>query len=109
MLAALASVLLGSAERAVDLLLLAAVPLAGITAYLALRRLVASVPLRVWGAVGYALLPPVLGAVATGRLGTAVAAVLLPLLVARPSRARSGLDGRPPSWRAAGRPGCCSP
>jgi GT2 family glycosyltransferase len=99
-LAALAGVLLGSAERAVDLLLLAAVPLAGITAYVALRRLVRSVPLRLWGAVGYALLPPVLGAVATGRLGTAVAAVLLPLLALAVARAL-GLDGRSSSWRAA--------
>ena len=56
-------------------------------------------PLRVWGAVGYALLPPVLGAVATGRLGTAVAAVLLPLLALAVVRAL-GLDDRPPSWRA---------
>ena len=99
-LAGLASVLLGSAERAVDLLLLAAVPLAGITAYVALRRLVRSVPLQVWGAVGYALLPPVLGAVAAGRLGTAVAAVLLPLLVA--GRRACARAGRPATELAGG-------
>ena len=86
-------VLFGSAERAVDLVLLAAVPLAGTTAYFALRRLVRSVPLRIWGAVSYALLPPLLGAVATGRLGTAVLAVLLPLVVLTLVRA-FGLDGR---------------
>lgn len=98
-LAALAALLFGSAERAVDLVLLAAVPLAGTTAYLALRRLVRSVPLRIWGAVSYALLPPLLGAVATGRLGTALLAVLLPPIVLTLVRA-FGLDGRPPSWRA---------
>ncbi len=98
-LAALAGLLLGSAERAVDLLLLGTVPLAGTAAYLALRRLVAATPLRVWGAVAYALLPPVLGAVAAGRLGTAVAAVLLPLLVLAVLRT-FGADGRPASWRA---------
>jgi GT2 family glycosyltransferase len=98
-LAALAAVLFGSAERAVDLLLLGAVPLAGVTAYLALRRLVRSVPLRLWGAVTYALLPPLLGAVAAGRLGTVVLAVLLPMVVLTTVRG-FGLDGRPASWRA---------
>ena len=99
-LAGLGTVLLGSAERAVDLVLLAAVPLAGLTAYLALRRVVASVPLRVWGAVTYALLPSVLGAVATGRLGTSVVAVLLPPTAVAAGRAL-GVDGEPASWRAA--------
>ena len=75
-LAALATVL-GSPERAVDLVLLGAVPLAAATGYLAARRLVGSVPVRVWAAATYALLPPTLGAIAAGRLGTAVLAVLL--------------------------------
>ena len=39
----------------VDLLLLAAVPLAGIGAYVALRRVVSAVPLRAWAAAYYAL------------------------------------------------------
>ena len=78
-LAALATVL-GSPERAVDLVLLGAVPLAAATGYLAARRLVGSVPVRVWAAATYALLPPTLGAIAAGRLGTAVLAVLLPLV-----------------------------
>ena len=92
--------LLGSAERAVDLVLLAAVPLAGLTAYLALRRVVASVPLRVWGAVTYALLPSVLGAVATGRLGTSVVAGAAAPTAVAAGRAL-GVDGEPASWRAA--------
>ena len=87
-------------------MLLAAVPLAGLTAYIALRRVVPSVPLRVWGAVTYALLPPVLGAVATGRLGTSVVAVLLPpprwppgaRWASTGSRRAGGLPGRPGCW-----------
>jgi hypothetical protein len=73
------AVLTGGPGPAVDVVLLAAVPLAGLTAYLAVRRLLVSLPLRLWAAASYALLPPVLGAVAAGRLGTAVVAVLLPL------------------------------
>ena len=71
--------LLGSPDRAVTVLLLGAVPLAGISAYGFLRCVVASVPLQVWGAATYALLPPVVGAVAAGRIGTCLVAVLLPV------------------------------
>lgn len=90
-LALLASVL-GSAERAVTLLLLGAVPLAGVSAYAVARRLVTSVALRLWAAGSYALLPPLLGAVAAGRLGTAVLAVLLPAAGLAATRAL-GLSG----------------
>jgi GT2 family glycosyltransferase len=65
-------------STAVDLLLLGAVPLTGVSAYFALRRVVSAVPLRAWGAATYALLPPVVGAVAAGRLSTTVVAILLP-------------------------------
>ena len=99
-LAVLASLLLGNAERAVDLLLLGAVPLAGLTAYLALRRVTTSWPLRVWGALGYALLPPLLAAVAAGRVGTAIVAILLPLLVLT-LLAAVARDGGARAWRAA--------
>ena len=78
-LAALASVLLGKAWLAVDVLLLLAVPLAGLVAYRLLSRLVVSRAVRVVAAAAYALLPALTGAVATGRLGTAVAGWLLPL------------------------------
>ena len=83
---------LGGAERAVSLSLLGAVPLAGLSAYAVARRVVDAVPLRLWAAVAYALLPPVLGAVAAGRLGTCVVAVLLPLTGLAAARAL-GLDG----------------
>jgi GT2 family glycosyltransferase len=79
MVAALATVLAGKTWLAVDVLLLGCVPLAGLTAYLAARRVTASVAARVTGAAAYALLPVATGAVAAGRLGTATAFILLPL------------------------------
>ncbi|HEX8008047.1 MAG TPA: glycosyltransferase [Trebonia sp.] len=78
--AALATVLGGQAWLAVDVLLLGCVPLAGMTAYLAAGRLVAATAARVWIAAAYALLPVAMGAVAAGRLGTAFAFTVLPLI-----------------------------
>ncbi|HEX6452985.1 MAG TPA: glycosyltransferase [Trebonia sp.] len=78
--AILATVLGGQAWLAVDILLLGCVPLAGITAYLAIRRLVTAMPARILLAASYAVAPVAIGAVAAGRLGTAVAFVLLPLI-----------------------------
>jgi len=78
--AALATVLGGQGWLAVEVLLLGCVPLAGLTAYLATRRLATATVARVWLAASYALLPVATGAVAAGRLGTAVAFVLLPLI-----------------------------
>lgn len=104
-LALLGSVL-GGAERAVTVLLLGAVPLAGLSAYAVARRVVPSVPLRMWAAVSYALLPPALGAVAAGRLGTTVVAILLPLAALAVTRALglAGTDRRAgrdrPTWAA---------
>jgi len=79
LVAALATVLGGKPWLAVDVILLGCVPLAGATAFLATRRVTSFVPARVVGALGYALLPVGMGAVAAGRLGTAVLLVLLPL------------------------------
>jgi GT2 family glycosyltransferase len=78
--AALATVLGGQAWLAVDVLLLGCVPLAGLTAYVASRRLVTATAARVWLAAAYALLPVATGAVATGRLGSAFAFTVLPLI-----------------------------
>jgi GT2 family glycosyltransferase len=94
--AGLATVLGGQAWLAVDVLLLGCVPLAGLTAYLATRWLVTATPARVLLAASYALLPVATGAVAAGRLGTAVAFILLPpiavsagrMLTAAPRQAR---------------------
>ncbi|MEU3845230.1 glycosyltransferase [Streptomyces sp. NPDC028635] len=101
-LALLASVLFGSTGLAVTVLLVGSVPLAGFTAYFASRPLVESRLLRAWAAIAYAFLPAATGALAGGRIGTAVLAVLLPL-IARAGIAASGLagpSGARGSWRA---------
>ncbi|MFE0921447.1 glycosyltransferase [Streptomyces nigra] len=100
--ATLASLLLGSTGLAVTVLLVGSVPLAGLSAYFASRPLVESRLLRAWAAVVYAFLPAATGALAGGRIGTAVLAVLLPL-IARAGIAASGLanaSGTRGSWRA---------
>jgi GT2 family glycosyltransferase len=78
-MAALATLFGGKPWLAVDVLLFGCVPAAGVTAFLATRRVTSVLAARVWIAVTYALLPVAMGAVAAGRLGTAVAFVLLPL------------------------------
>gem|GEM_PF-129524 len=80
LLALLATVLLGKAWLAIDVLLLGCVPLAGCTAFLALRRVTPSVPVRLWAAASYALLPIAFGAISAGRLGSAVAFVMIPVI-----------------------------
>ncbi|MFD5784824.1 glycosyltransferase family 2 protein [Streptomyces sp. NPDC126933] len=99
-LAALSALFLGSTGFALTLLLVCSVPLAGLTAYFASRPLVESRLLRAWASVAYAFLPAATGALATGRLGTAVLAVLLPL-IARAAVAAYGMRGEGRgSWRA---------
>ena len=88
--AALGTVLGGQAWLAVDVLLLGCVPLAGLTAYLATRRLVKATAARVLLAASYALLPVATGAIAAGRLGTAVAFTLLPLIAISAGRMLTG-------------------
>ncbi|MFJ8113432.1 glycosyltransferase [Streptomyces sp. NPDC096132] len=101
-IATFATLLFGSTGLALTVLLVCSVPLAGFTAYFASRPLVESRLLRAWAAVVYAFLPAATGALAGGRVGTAVLAVLLPL-VARAAAAASGLtntSGARGSWRA---------
>ncbi|GGX74389.1 glycosyltransferase family 2 protein [Streptomyces fructofermentans] len=102
LVAMLAGLLLGSTGLAVTVLLVGSVPLAGFAAYFASRPLVQSRLLRAWASVAYAFLPAVTGALAGGRIGTAVLAVLLPL-IARAGVAASGLasDTARGSWRAS--------
>ncbi|NKY15810.1 glycosyltransferase family 2 protein, partial [Streptomyces somaliensis] len=104
LLAALSGLFLGSTGLTLTVLLVCSVPLAGFSAYFASRSLVESRLLRAWAAVAYAFLPAATGALATGRLGTAVLAILLPL-TARAAVAAYGLRGGGPgaargSWRA---------
>ncbi|QGZ49238.1 glycosyltransferase [Streptomyces sp. QHH-9511] len=99
-LAGLSALFLGSTSFALTLLLVCSVPLAGFTAYFAARPIVESRLLRAWGAIAYAFLPAVTGALAAGRLGTAVLAIMLPLM-ARAAVAAHGLTGQARgSWRA---------
>ncbi len=102
LVAMFASVLFGSTGLAVTVLMVCSVPLAGFAAYFASRPLVESRLLRAWAAVVYAFLPAATGALAGGRIGTAVLAILLPLM-ARAGIAASGLahgSGARGSWRA---------
>ncbi|WP_395104506.1 glycosyltransferase [Actinomadura sp. SCN-SB] len=102
-LAALSTLMLGKPWLVVSILLLGSVPLAGFTAYLAARALIVESPrkgrraaaggpripvpvVRAWFAAVYALLPVSTGAIAGGRLGTAVVIVLLPLLAVQAAR-----------------------
>ncbi|GAA2424190.1 glycosyltransferase [Actinomadura vinacea] len=102
-LAALSTLLLGKPWLVVSILLLGSVPLAGLTAYHASRTLVVAAPrtgrravahgpripvwaVRMWFAACYALLPAATGAIANGRLGTAVVIVLLPLIAIQAAR-----------------------
>ncbi|MFF3319120.1 glycosyltransferase family 2 protein [Streptomyces sp. NPDC003035] len=105
-LAGLSALFLGSTSFALTVLLVCSVPLAGFTAYFAARPIVESRLLRAWGAIAYAFLPAATGALAAGRLGTAVLAILLPL-IARAAVAAHGLtggtgtpSGTRGSWRA---------
>ncbi|WP_024934318.1 glycosyltransferase family 2 protein [Actinomadura welshii] len=102
-LAVVSTFLFGKPWLAVSILLLGSVPLAGLTAYRASRLLVVEAPrtgrraraagrrvpvsaVRAWFAAVYALLPAATGAIAGGRLGTAVVLVLLPLIAVHAAR-----------------------
>ncbi len=79
-LAVLATVLAGKPWLAVLVLLIGCVPLAGMSAMLAVRRITNSAAIRVWVSVTYALLPVAMGVIASGRFGSALVFVLLPLI-----------------------------
>jgi GT2 family glycosyltransferase len=79
-IAALSTVLGGKPWLAIDVIMIGCIPLAGLTAFLAARRVTASVLARVWAAAAYALLPVGMGAVAAGRFGSAVVFALIPLI-----------------------------
>jgi GT2 family glycosyltransferase len=93
--AALGTLLFGDPGLAVDVLMVAAVPLGGFLAYLVARPLVPSRSIRIWLGTAYALAPAVTAGLADGRLGIAVLTVLLPL-IARTAASTIG-------WRNLGR------
>jgi hypothetical protein len=98
-LAVLSSIALGKAWLVVDVIVLGAVPLSALTAFLSLRAVTDRVRVRVWAAVAYALLPAVTGAVAGGRLDLALAAILLPLVIRACAAAVGAPGGR--GWHRA--------
>ncbi|MFC5263753.1 glycosyltransferase [Kribbella qitaiheensis] len=93
---------------ATNVVLLGAIPLAALSAWVLLRAFVVDRVARAWGASAYGLAVFTNGAISQGRLGTCVAAIVLPLLgaavhtVAR--RRRVVIQG---SWRAAWFAGIC--
>ena len=72
---------LGQAHLAVDILLLASVPLAGAVAYVVSGRVVRRTALRLWAAATWAVLPVATGAVAAGRLDAAAIQIALPAVL----------------------------
>ncbi|WP_280693935.1 MULTISPECIES: glycosyltransferase family 2 protein [unclassified Kitasatospora] len=106
-LSVLSWVLFDHADLAITLLLVLSVPLSAVSAYLVSRPLLGSKLVRAWASATYALLPAATGAIAEGRLGTAVLAVLLPPL-ARAAAVSAGLGirretaarGLRPGWRS---------
>src|SRR5262249_55142749 len=79
-IATLASILLGKTWLAIDVIMLGCVPLAGMSAMLAVSRVTTSALIRMWASITYALLPIATGIIATGRFGSAVVFMLLPLI-----------------------------
>jgi len=96
-LAALSTVTWGRPSLAVALLILACVPLSGLTAYLAAARLVRHLYLRLWAAATWALLPVATGTVAAGRVNAAAVHIALPLLALWAGRLLTSAGGW---WRA---------
>ncbi|HEY5335885.1 MAG TPA: glycosyltransferase, partial [Mycobacteriales bacterium] len=91
--AAVSFVLGGNPALAVTVLLLGAVPLAGLSAWFATSRWRLPTGLRLWAAATYALLPPLTGAVNDGRFDSVVAVIAAPLLVAGAVRVLRGRGG----------------
>ena len=100
-LAALSVPLLGSASVLVSLLLLGAVPAATGSAWWATRGMALSVPVRLWAAATYGVLVLSTGAVAAGRLGTCVTAVVAPIGVRAVAAALQPDAPLRHAWRAA--------
>ncbi|MBB4925410.1 glycosyltransferase family 2 protein [Kitasatospora kifunensis] len=103
-LSVLSWLLFNHAALAVTLVLVLAVPLSAVSAYLVSRPLIGSKLVRCWASAAYALLPAATGAIAQGRLGTAVLAVLLPPL-ARAAAVSAGLGIRTETAARGARPG----
>src|SRR3954447_9240310 len=97
-LATLSTLALGKVWLAVAVVMLGAVPLAGLSAYLAAGAVTRKARFRVVAGVAYALLPALLGSVAGGRIDVVVVAILAPLVV----RAVAPAVRRPSVHRSVG-------
>lgn len=103
-LSVLSWLLFDHANLAITLLVVLSIPLAAVSAYLVSRPLIESKMVRAWASASYALLPAATGALAQGRIGTAVLAILLPPL-ARAAAVTAGLGIRTETAARGGRPG----
>lgn len=72
----------GSPAIGVSLLLLASIPLAALSAYLATRTLAVSPGYRALAAAAYAVLPPAIAGTVQGRLDVVLVHILLPVVLA---------------------------
>ena len=93
------TVLAGQPEWFSTLLLCGVVPLAFLTAYPVIRRVINERRLRLWVAGTYALLPVLLGGTNQGRLGLSVVAIGLPLLISAVRALVLRRVGIPEAWR----------
>ncbi|MDX6320345.1 MAG: hypothetical protein QOF52_203, partial [Propionibacteriaceae bacterium] len=93
------TVLAGRPEWLVTLLLCGVVPLALISVYPVVRRVISNRWTRLWAALTYALLPVLLGGTNVGRLGLSVFAVALPLLVLAARALVLRRQRTPEAWR----------
>ncbi|MGO1971791.1 MAG: glycosyltransferase family 2 protein [Propionibacteriaceae bacterium] len=94
-------VLAGQPDWLVTVLICGCVPLALLPAYGLLGHLVDDTRIRIWAAVGYALLPVLLGGTNQGRLSLSVVAVVLPLLVGAVRSLVLRRPGGEGAWRGA--------
>ena len=95
----------GHGNTAVLILLLLALPLAGLSAWFAAGAFTTHRGLRFWAAMFWAAVPAFQAALGSGRLGALLVHILLPLTALAMARAvGAGRPGRPagtPSWTAA--------
>jgi GT2 family glycosyltransferase len=100
-LSVLGTILVGHAGWVISVLFLLGVPLTALSALRFFRRVVPGRVAPFWGAVTYALLPVVSGAVGQGRLGTVAGALILPWVATSALGIR--MANRDQRWRAVWR------
>jgi hypothetical protein len=91
LLALISTICFGKVWLAVEIVMLGAVPLAALSAYVGSRMLTARLPVRLGASVAYALAPVATGAIAGGRIDVLIGVILLPLA----ARACVGAATRP--------------